>query len=285
MQRKEDIQSAKAFLSSLKKQRSRVAALKTMQITNQDEKNAVSTLSQIWFEKFSKRLLLYGIDQNVIGEYDAAFKSLLRLSSGNSRRTSYEKQFSIILKNFNENIIIYLQTNPVEIDANQSPDEIKKLLDKIPGKDENEYVLEALGCWEHGYLKAATVLIWCAAIDQIHKTIEKIGFSKFNQTSSMMKAQTKGRYKNFNKEFSIQSKNDLQAVFDNDILSVLEAMQIIDTNEKSRLASCFSMRCHSGHPGAAPITPYNVISCFSDIIEIVLSNPKFSVTEKDANDS
>lgn len=94
-----------------------------------------------------------------------------------------------------------------------------------------------------------------------------------------MKAQTTGRYKRFTKEFSVTSISELQLVFDSDLLWVLEGMQMIDTNEKTRLSSCFDMRCHSGHPGAAPITKYNVLSCFSDIIEIILANPKFSIED------
>lgn len=56
-------------------------------------------------------------------------------------------------------------------------------------------------------------------------------------------------------------------------------MQYIDTNERTRLASCFDMRNHSGHPGEAPITKFNVLSCFSDIVEIILANPKFTLIE------
>ena len=113
----------------------------------------------------------------------------------------------------------------------------------------------------------------------MHRVIEYKGFDLFNQTSAYMKAQTTGRYKRFNKDFSVNSISELQLVSDSDILWVLEGMQMIDTNEKTRLTSCFDMRCHSGHPGAAPITKYNVLSCFSDIIEIILTNPQFSLCD------
>lgn len=55
----------------------------------------------------------------------------------------------------------------------------------------------------------------------------------------------------------------------------------IDVNQKTRLVSCFEMRCHSGHPGEAPITKYNVLSCFSDIVEIIFANSKFSLDKKE----
>lgn len=38
------------------------------------------------------------------------------------------------------------------------------------------------------------------------------------------------------------------------------------------------MRCHSGHPGEAPITEYNTLSFFSDIFEIILTNSGFTLS-------
>jgi len=37
------------------------------------------------------------------------------------------------------------------------------------------------------------------------------------------------------------------------------------------------MRNQSAHPGDAPITPYNLMSFFSDIQQIVLENSKFQL--------
>ena len=71
-------------------------------------------------------------------------------------------------------------------------------------------------------------------------------------------------------------------VFDSDILAILEGMEMIDVNQRTRLASCFEMRCHSGHPGEAPITKYNVLSCFSDVVEIVFTNPKFLLNNNES---
>ncbi|MCL2571680.1 MAG: hypothetical protein FWE11_04690 [Defluviitaleaceae bacterium] len=273
------VQDAKEYLELLKIQRKELLSSQAVKVNNQEQKKAINKLAEYWFDNFSKKLLPYGIDKDIVFSYDELFKNILRLSSSNNRRSSYEVQFDAILKSFNDNIIIFLQTNNIDIenDTTMYDDEVTALLEKVPNSDENDYLREALGCWANGFLKASTVLFWCAAIDRIHKVVEKIGFDSFNKTSIQMKEQTKGKYKNFNKTFSVSSGNDLQSVFDNDIITVLEAMQMIDTNEKSRLISCFNMRCHAAHPGAAPITKYNVISCFSDIIEIVLANPKFSV--------
>jgi hypothetical protein len=256
-------------------------ASNTVQISSQSDRNYYYTISLRWFNDFSKVLLSYGVDKDALKRYDSAFKFVLKLCSNSNRRVSFLKQFSIITSDFNDVVVIFLQTEAKEPEENTVQDlgsEALSLLAKIPDKRVNEYLQEALGCWKNGFLKGATILLWCAAIDRIHKVIEQIGFDVFNKTSAQMKAENLGRFKKFSKEFAINSISELRStVFDSDLLWVLEGMQLIDANERIRLASCFDMRCHSGHPGDAPITKYNVLSCFSDIVEIILANPKFQL--------
>lgn len=265
----DDIKNAKAILKKGN----------AIQVSSEKERKIYEKVANDWFSLLSKQLVGFGVSSEIVERYDNAFRSILKLSDSVGRRTSYIKQFDIISSDFNDNIVIFLQTDAQKsMDSDyQFGDEVHVLLDKISDSDENEYLTEALGCWESGYLKAATVLLWCAAIDRIHKVIEKIGFNVFNSTSSQMKQQTSGRFKRFSKEYNVQSLSELRTVFDSDVLWIIEGMLLIDSNERTRLASCFDMRCHSGHPGAAPITKYNVISCFSDIVEIIFTNPKFSL--------
>lgn len=276
------VEKLKAFFQDLKNARKKLSASNVVRVNNQEERIVYEELASRWFSELSKSLISYGLDKETLNRYNTYFKSILKLCSGLNRRTSYAKCFDAILKDFHDEIIIFIQTEalePEDFNSNDLGPEVVELLSKISDKDENEYLNEALGCWQNSYLKGATVLLWCCAIDRIHRVIEQKGFDVFNQTSAFMKSQTTGRFKRFNKEYSIQSLSELRTVLDNDILWVIEGMQLIDANERTRLASCFEMRCHSGHPGAAPITKYNVLSCFSDIVEIILANPKFSVSE------
>lgn len=255
----------------------------TVQITNREQRNQINYMSAKWFSDYAKSLSMYNVSQEVLDKYNSAFEELLKLSSTNSRRSSYLRQMDIIRQNYTSEIIIFLQTHTYESDVvvNKMSSEVLELLDKIKDKEENEYLCEALGCWENGFYKAAVVLMWCAAIDRIHRVIENVGFDKFNSTSEYMKNQTTGRFKRFNKNQNVHSISELRMVFDNDILAILEGMEMIDVNQKTRLVSCFEMRCHSGHPGEAPITKYNVLSCFSDIVEIIFTNSKFSLQKKE----
>ncbi len=274
-------QSSKTIWNDIKAARTRLKKSTTVQVSSKSEIEIYDTLATRWFELFSKNLLCFGVSSETIEKYDNFFRGVLKLTGSISRRNSYVKLFDEIVSNFNDDIVLFIQTEAVEKESEepqQFEEEVATLLEKVSNVDENKYLAEALGCWKNGYLKGATILMWCAAIDRIHKVIEQIGFSKFNSTSTQMKAQTSGRFKRFNKEYSIQSISEMRStVFDSDLLWVLEGMQLIDANQRTRLASCFDMRCHSGHPGEAPITKYNVLSCFSDVVEIVLANSTFEI--------
>ena len=141
--------------------------------------------------------------------------------------------------------------------------------------EENAYLKEAIECARHDFYRASVVLGWCAATDRIHRTIEKVGFAKFNIASATMASQTAGRFKKFNTVQNVSSLSEIREVFDTLILWVIEGMGLIDSNQHTRLRSCFDMRCQSAHPGDAPLTQYNLLSYFSDLNEIVFKNEKF----------
>lgn len=281
MANQEIIQTAKSLWVEIKAARALLKKSQAVKVSSEKERNTYANLSSKWFDSLSKRLSSYGVQKELLDKYDTAFKGILKLSDSTNRRSSYARLFDEITESFNNDIVIFLQTDATipEEDQPEYGDEVIKLLDRVTDDAENEYLQEALGCWKNGFLKGATVLLWCAAVDRIHRAIEKAGFERFNAASLQMKNQVSGRFKRFNKDYKVQSISDLQSISDGDILWVIEGMQLIDSNQKTRLTSCFEMRCHSGHPGSAPITKYNVISCFSDIVEIILTNPRFSIAD------
>jgi hypothetical protein len=156
----------------------------------------------------------------------------------------------------------------------------KRLADlsaKVIDAAERSFMDEAVVCINHGASRAAIVLGWCAAIYRMRKKIEAIGFPAFNAASTHLKNQTSGKYKRWNKEFAITAFGELQTtVFDTDLIIVIEGMGLIDGTQAQRLETCFEYRCHSAHPGDAPISDPHVVVFFNDVVEIVLANPKFA---------
>jgi hypothetical protein len=272
----------KEFLSALKKVKKQIIQVKTKtgQVNSTAVRTEIERLGKFWFNTLKKQLVeVYNFqeDVDVIKKRDDAFSHLLHLSSSHGNKEGqYTKDLNVVVSKFQSEIIGPVQTNSMP--KNSSIDgTFDSLLQAITNPQQSEYLTEAINCAKSGYLKAAVVLGWCACIDHVQQKINELGYPIFNVTSAQLASKQKGRFKNFNKIYNISSISELREVFDKDILTIIEGMGLIDFNQGTRLKSCFDMRNHSGHPGDAPITPYNVMSFFSDINEIVLANNKFDL--------
>jgi len=193
--------------------------------------------------------------------------------AGSPKKLGIYKQ--TLIKPFREEIILKLHE---QLPTSPSLTLLSGLFKGLPS-DEDNYLREAIGCAQRGFLRASLVLGWCATIDRIHRKIEEIGFPAFNVASAQMASQQKGRFKRFNQVQNVSSLTELREVFDNIVLWIIEGIGLIDSNQHTRLHSCFDMRCQSAHPGDAPITEFNLLSFFSDLKEIVFGNPKFALIQ------
>lgn len=72
------------------------------------------------------------------------------------------------------------------------------------------------------------------------------------------------------------SLSDLHAIFDADLIAVLEEMELIDSNEADRLKICFHYRNQAAHPAKPPILDVHLAAFYTDIDATVLSNLKFA---------
>lgn len=263
------------MLASLKDLRRDLRGEKVDQVGKKALRQRAEDIGTRWHRDFAPRLRAGSIlTKDILDRYGGGFTRLIRLSTPNNSRKSYIETIDLLIKPFREELIIPAQQGELE----KAPaTAFNSFFSSISNQDENEYLFEAIACAQAGYLRAAAVLGWSAAIDRIHRKIEAIGFLKFNVTSAQMASQKTGRFKRFNQVQNVNSLSELREVFDNIVLWIVEGVGLIDSNQHTRLRSCFEMRCQSAHPGEAPITQFNLLSFFSDIDQIVLSNAKFNI--------
>lgn len=269
------VDELKEFLEGLRSLRSAIRKEKTERINKQNLRSRAEQLAREWFGMFRTRIEgNKQISTDTLSSYHDRFTRLLKLSSPSNRKASYMDVLNEVIKNFNDEIVLPVATSSVS--ASKLP--FSELMGQYDDLPEFDYLSEAIHCADSHYFRAAAVLGWSAAVYRIHKRIEQIGFDEFNNTSDQMSSLSKGRFKRYNKKYYVASLNELNEVFDTDLLWLIEGMGLIDLNEHTRLRSCFDLRCQCAHPGNAPVTEYNLMSFFSDIKEIVFKNPKFSIT-------
>ena len=247
----------------------------TSQINKSSLRSAAEAICTEWFGEVAPKLISSGVvASETLDVYAGQFKTLLKLSGPSNLRSRYAEVLGAICLRFRDDLILPVQQQPK---ADKEVSLLEQMLYDVSDADENEYLREAVACAKHRLYRGCIVLGWCTAIDRIHRIIEKVGFSIFNATSKRISAETSGRFKRFNSPQSVNSLNELRQVFDSNVLWIIEAMGLIDNNQHTRLGSCFDMRNQSAHPGDAPVTEYNLLSFYSDINEILLRNPKFSL--------
>lgn len=269
------VDDLKAFLEDLKALRRDVKAERVSAISKKDIRERAEELGSRWFSDLAPVLASSTyFSAELVERYSAGCVRLIRLSAPSNLRKSYVDTLDDLIKPFRNELILPVQQGFGEGSASST---FAAFFTGIADADESAYLQESISCAKAGYYRAAVVLGWSAAINRIHRKIEAVGFSKYNVISAQMTSQAKGRFKRFNQTQSVASISELREVFDTTILWIVEGIGLIDSNQHTRLRSCFDMRCHGAHPGDAPITEYNLLSFFSDIDQIVLSNPKFAV--------
>lgn len=268
-----DAGDLRAFFADLKKLEQELKATSVEFVGRKALREKAEELGTRWFDEFLPRLRHANCaSSDVLDGYRAGFTRLVDLGSSNNRRSSYLSTLGLITRRFRRELVLPLQTSSNVAETTQ----LDELLSDVESPEESEYLKEARECVRYGLLRGSAILGWCAAIDHIHHALERIGFAAFNSASSRMATQQKGRYRKFSQVQNVHSIGELRQVFDSTTLLILEGMQLIDSNQYTRLRSCFDLRNQCAHPGEAPVTEYNLVSFFSDINEIVFKNPTIS---------
>jgi hypothetical protein len=230
-------------------------------------------IAKLWFETVEPNAENFGIKEIVENKYHELFEQLAELSQKPSRKATYHKTIMSICEDIKKELILAVIKSSDKVYSSNLPNILENAT-----QEEKEYLNEALGCAEKGFLRASMVLVWCAATNRMHKTVEKLGIAEFNKKSQEMKNIKTGRFKRFKASVEVVSLNDLEAtVFDNNLLWILEYWGLIDANQHDRLQICFTMRNHAAHPGDATTTEQNLASAFSDIKTMVIDNPNFKL--------
>lgn len=232
----------------------------------------VSDAVRVWSERIEKDIVKFGVEAAVYTNYRERLRELHSLSSKRNKRKSHQRAIKELLADFQVDLV-----QPVMFHGGADPSEaIRQIIADIPYPDQKGYLEEALRCIEADCKRATAVLGWSAAMHHLHTKIEELGFDTFNKASAGL-VNKKGRFKNFKGTAPLESISDLREMPDRVILTILDGMELLESNQRQRLESCLDMRIQASHPGDADVTMPNLESFFSDLSTLVFKNPKLAV--------
>jgi hypothetical protein len=270
--KKDILQKLEQFKTDLTTLKKEVNSLKTETVGKKNIRDLADKIASMWVEELRSPLEhQFNIEAKIIKYTAEKMKKLHILSRPNNLKNSYLLVIKSVLYKYDDNFVLPIKQQSIKI---SSVVDINKIIPSLNSEDESDYLKEAINCVKNDLFRAGIVMGWCAVIDKLQKLIISLGLKKINETSVKIKNQNSGKYKRWKKEFNITTLGELQTVFDNDLIIVLEGLNIFDGNQSDRLFNCFSLRNQSAHPGEAPILEPNVIAFFSDINEIVFQNEK-----------
>jgi len=274
----EILEKLRTFEADLRDLRRDVKALTVTTVNVKAIRDQAETLANRWVEELRSPLEhKFKISTDTIKGTSEHIKRLHVLSRPSNLKASYVSLLDDILEGYKDKFILPIQQMSTAV---ENIFDLQKLVLGLPDPEESEYLKEAIDCANSNFKKAAIVMGWCAAIDRVQKKIQVLGFLAFSKMSTQMKHHQSGRHRHFKKEFAIATLGDLQAVFDTDLIQVCEGLSLFDSNEADRLIKVdFQYRNHSAHPGKAPIEDPHLLAFFTDINRIILTNPKFNLTQ------
>lgn len=270
------IEQLERFLSSLSELQEAIKKNKSDFVSRSTLRDQVTTCCKYWLGKLSTQIRGEGlIDDQVVNSIDEKFEKLLELATSNNRKKSYSSLLSILPKEIQKEVLVPIIKKAKTSQNPLAAAILSKIYSSLSSEDEKKYFEEAARAASNECYKAATVMVWCAAVDRLRKVVEDLGLKSFNKTSKQLKARKSGYYKHFSKEFSLTQTNELPEVFDKDLITVLSAMVNLDLNELKAILHLFDVRNHCAHPSSYIMDELAYINYINEVLKLVLANPKF----------
>ena len=250
-----------------------IRANRTAFVSKQSLRSKISEVSKEWLQTISPRLRAGSrIQDEPINRVDAAFEKLLELSTSSNRKATYINVLRLIPKIVQRDILIPLiKTSPT---SSLLDGVAARVLSLVKSTEEKEYLEEGFRAAKAGCFRAATVMSWCAAVDRLRTFVKGKGLHSFNQTSQQLKSINSGFYKRYSKSFTLTLENELQEIFDKDLIIVISGMVSLDLNLTTGLLRLFDIRNSCAHPSAYTIDELPFANFVNEICNLILANPK-----------
>lgn len=152
---------------------------------------------------------------------------------------------------------------------------IRALLSGVTDTTLTKYLEEAMVCTEQNCVRAAVVLAWCAAASKIQDKLASLGLPRLESEFDKMRLETGLLFRPFTKVYKFSSNPDIQEVPDAHLVLLCRFLGWMDDGQYKQLKGCIYLRNACGHPGGYQPDPVKLQGYFSDLVQLVFSNPTF----------
>lgn len=140
-------------------------------------------------------------------------------------------------------------------------------------KNYQDYLNEAVDCYEQGAYRGAVLMVWAAAVEHIYTAIENQqgGFKK-------IEAANVKRFGSSNTYRKVGKKNDLLYLNDKNFLLLCEDVAVFNKNARMLLGEKLDTRNRCGHPTGYVIGREEAVVFIESLINNIISDAMMAWT-------
>lgn len=170
-----------------------------------------------------------------------------------SKGIRFERSFEVgIQKNLN--------TAPARIETSEL---LRSLLPKVTSAQEQNFLREAIDCYEIGARRAAVVMTWLLAVNHLYEHVLNHKLSEFN---AVLAANTDKRIK----ITAVSTIDDFSEIPEGKLMEFLRSSKVISNDVRKILETKLGIRNSTAHPSAVTLSEVKVTDFIIDLIDNVV---------------
>lgn len=266
------IQSIEDVIEQLVAFEKSVNKLETASVSRTIQRSEVKTLHKTWLP-ISGRLEQDKITgHGVIEQANQNWGRFRKLAEAASPKTSYKAVLKILIGHLETSVLHPLIKRSGFKTVGTV---IRGLLSGVIDTTLTKYLEEAIVCTEQNCARAAVVLAWCAAATKIQDKLASLGLPRLESEFDKMRLDTGLLFRSFTKVYKFSSTPDIQEVPDAHLVLLCRFLGWLDDGQYKQLKGCIDLRNACGHPGEYQPDAVKLQAYFSDLVQLVFSNPPF----------
>jgi hypothetical protein len=250
-----------------------VNKLKTVSVSGTPLRRRIKDTHKSWLPVAGVLETVKSIDPAHLQDVSGAWTALVKLTKNASPKRQYKAQLKIIIaKTETELLHPFIKGSAIQTIG----DTLRKLVQPIADPALLNYLEESIQCAEANCVRASVVLAWCAVAYRIQQKLTSLGITTLNAEFAKMKADKGLLFRTFTKEYVFSNDYDVQEAADAHLIVLCRFLMYLDDTQYKHLKGALDLRNGCGHPTAYQPDPVKLQAFYSDITQLVLSNPKFT---------
>lgn len=250
-----------------------IGKLKTQTVSGQALRKRVKVINKVWLPILGSLEADGVADSGKLQDAAESWRKLAKLADKPNAKAQYRQLIKEILTVCETDVLhAVIKNSAIQTVGNN----LRKLVQPISDTELLRYLDESIQCAEKNCVRASVVLAWCAVAYKIQCRLTKLSIATLNAEFAKMKADRGLMFRAFTKDYVFSTELDVQEAADAHLILLCRFLTYLDDTQYKHLKAALDLRNGCGHPTGYQPDPVKLQAYYADIMQLVLSNPKFA---------